>query len=269
VQEFTVGVKVVPREVSAPVHIRGAVAFDPAVFLVVAGHVGLEIECEIFDAGARECMRHILFPCAFGVPETFGALAEILFINALGKFTGPVAVLFGDVGHNRVGVGCAHEFALSAVNCGFEFFENVRRHFGHLFDGVARGFKNKFGFRIFGKAIDDHFVGSADDAFVAFRDQVGVVEVGVKQGHILHVGSPCDGFKNEGRIGAFYDHEINPYIPFFQPLEKMLPTLGKTTAPAVSNFPNLGKNESCFSKGWKHEPDGFWRNFTNGEIWLQ
>jgi hypothetical protein len=111
VEEFAVRIEIIPWHVATPVYVGGAVFFDPCVFLVVAIHVALEVEREVFGAGLAEGAGHVLHPGALRIPPTLRAQTEMFLVGALGKFARPIRVLFGDVGHDRMGVGGAHELA--------------------------------------------------------------------------------------------------------------------------------------------------------------
>jgi len=179
VQGGAVGIQIVPGQVSAPVHVVGAVALRPGVILVVAGHVRLEVQGQVLDPCPLKGAGDVLHPGAFRIPEAFRPEAEVLLVGAHGEFTGPVAVLLGDVGHDRVGMRRAHELALAAVDGRPQLGQHVGGQLRHLLDGVAGGLKNVLGFRILRVTVDDHLVGGADDPLVVFRDQEGVVQVRV------------------------------------------------------------------------------------------
>ena len=85
-QELAVRVQVIPGQVAAPVHVPRPVALGPAVVLVVARHVGLEVERQVLDAGAAERVGHVLHPRALGVPERHRPHAEIFIKGLHGEF---------------------------------------------------------------------------------------------------------------------------------------------------------------------------------------
>jgi len=162
------------RTLGLAVHPDGA-----AVALKVTGQVAVPCIADL--------KWDVVAPTTFWIPEAGRTKAEVLFIDPVGKLKGPEAIAFREIGKHRVCVGTAHEFAFAPLNGRLQFVQDIRCADRHLFNGVPRGLEGVLCPREFLlHGVEEQLVAVADDKLLVVRREVGVVQVGVENGHVFH-----------------------------------------------------------------------------------
>ena len=155
--------------------------------IVAGAAVGLEIADQVGVASGDRLPRHELPPAAFRIPEAPRREAQQPLVGLVGEADRPEAVFLGEIRQHRVRVGRAHELAAPLGDRPLELRQHVGTAVGDLVERVSGRLEDELHVGELGRhRVQNELVALADHKLIAVRRQVSVVEVGVKNHHVLH-----------------------------------------------------------------------------------